>query len=40
VLEGVKNYVVDGASAGLILVVARTAAGELGVFAVRGTAST
>jgi len=38
VLEGVKNYVVDGASAGLILVVARTAAGELGVFAVRGDA--
>jgi len=37
-LEGVKNYVVDGASAGLILVVARTAAGELGVFAVRGDA--
>jgi alkylation response protein AidB-like acyl-CoA dehydrogenase len=34
VLEGVKNYVVDGASAGLILVVARTGAGELGVFAV------
>ncbi len=35
VLDGVKNYVVDGASAGLILVVAR-AAGDLGVFAVRG----
>jgi len=38
-LEGVKNYVVDGASAGLILVVARTAAGELGVFAVRDDAA-
>jgi alkylation response protein AidB-like acyl-CoA dehydrogenase len=36
-LEGVKNYVVDGGSAGLILVVAR-AAGELGVFAVRDDA--
>jgi alkylation response protein AidB-like acyl-CoA dehydrogenase len=35
VLDGVKNYVVDGASAGLILVVAR-AGEELGVFAVRG----
>ncbi len=36
-LEGSKNYVVDGASAGLILVVAR-AGDELGVFAVRGEA--
>jgi alkylation response protein AidB-like acyl-CoA dehydrogenase len=35
VLDGVKDYVVDGASAGLILVVAR-AGEELGVFAVRG----
>jgi alkylation response protein AidB-like acyl-CoA dehydrogenase len=34
-LDGVKNYVVDGASAALILVVAR-AGDELGVFAVRG----
>ncbi|HUN34364.1 MAG TPA: acyl-CoA dehydrogenase family protein [Trebonia sp.] len=34
VLTGVKNYVVDGASAGLILVVARTSGGEPGVFAV------
>ncbi|HEY6792909.1 MAG TPA: acyl-CoA dehydrogenase family protein, partial [Trebonia sp.] len=39
-LNGVKNYVVDGATAGLILVVARAfgaarpASGELGVFAV------
>jgi acyl-CoA dehydrogenase len=39
-LNGVKNYVVDGATAGLILVVARAfgealpAGGELGVFAV------
>ncbi|MCW2933511.1 MAG: acyl-CoA dehydrogenase protein [Actinomycetia bacterium] len=39
-LNGVKNYVVDGGTAGLILVVARAfgealpAAGELGVFAV------
>jgi acyl-CoA dehydrogenase len=32
-LDGVKNYVVDGATAGLILVVAR-AGEELGVFAV------
>jgi acyl-CoA dehydrogenase len=39
-LDGVKNYVVDGASAGLVLVVARTVPdGELGVFAVRGDAS-
>jgi alkylation response protein AidB-like acyl-CoA dehydrogenase len=41
VLDGVKNYVVDGATAGLILVVARVAgdpAGELGVFAVPGDA--
>ena len=38
-LSGVKNYVVDGATAGLILVVATTAAGPLGVFAVeRGAA--
>jgi acyl-CoA dehydrogenase len=41
VLDGVKNYVVDGATAGLILVVARVAgeapagpAGHLGVFAI------
>jgi alkylation response protein AidB-like acyl-CoA dehydrogenase len=37
VLDGVKNYVVDGATAGLILVVARVGddpGGELGVFAV------
>jgi acyl-CoA dehydrogenase len=33
-LTGVKNYVVDGASAGLILVVAKDEAGGLGVFAV------
>lgn len=34
-LNGIKNYVVDGATAGLILVVARDEAdGELGVFAV------
>jgi len=32
-LNGVKNYVVDGATAGLILVVAKDGAGELGVFA-------
>ena len=37
VLDGVKNYVVDGATAGLILVVAR-AGDELGVFAVPGDA--
>jgi acyl-CoA dehydrogenase len=37
VLDGVKNYVVDGASAGLILVIAR-AGEELGVFAVQGDA--
>ncbi len=37
-LNGVKNYVVDGASAGLLLVVARSE-GELGVFAVDGDAS-
>ena len=37
VIDGVKNYVVDGATAGLILVVARTGA-ELGVFAVPGGA--
>jgi acyl-CoA dehydrogenase len=40
-LDGVKSYVVDGATAGLILVVARTAAradGELAVFAVPGDA--
>ena len=37
VLHGVKNYVVDGGTAGLILVIAR-AGGELGVFAVRGDA--
>ena len=36
-LHGVKNYVVDGGTAGLILVIAR-AGGELGVFAVRGDA--
>ena len=36
-LDGFKNYVVDGASAGLILVVA-LADGELGVFAVQGDA--
>jgi acyl-CoA dehydrogenase len=36
-LTGVKNYVVDGATAGLILVVAR-AGDELGVFAVRADA--
>ena len=35
-LDGVKNYVVDGATAGLILVVARIPAGELAVFAVPG----
>jgi acyl-CoA dehydrogenase len=33
-LTGIKNYVVDGATAGLILVVARDEAGSLGVFAV------
>jgi alkylation response protein AidB-like acyl-CoA dehydrogenase len=38
-VSGVKSYVVDGASAGLILVVARTEAGELGVFAVEAAAS-
>jgi alkylation response protein AidB-like acyl-CoA dehydrogenase len=38
VLDGVKNYVVDGASAGLILVVARTGGG-LGVFAVTPAAA-
>ena len=37
VLDGFKNYVVDGASAGLILVIARAGA-ELGVFAVQGDA--
>jgi acyl-CoA dehydrogenase len=37
-LTGVKNYVVDGATAGLILVVARAADG-LGVFAVPGNAA-
>jgi acyl-CoA dehydrogenase len=36
-LDGAKNYVVDGATAGLILVVARTN-DELGVFAVQGDA--
>jgi alkylation response protein AidB-like acyl-CoA dehydrogenase len=36
-LDGDKNYVVDGATAGLILVVARTGQ-ELGVFAVQGDA--
>ena len=36
-LDGAKNYVVDGASAGLILVAAR-AGEELGVFAVRAGA--
>ena len=34
VLNGVKNYVVDGATAGLILAVARAADGSVGVFAV------
>jgi acyl-CoA dehydrogenase len=34
VLNGVKNYVVDGATAGLILVAAREADGSPGVFAV------
>jgi alkylation response protein AidB-like acyl-CoA dehydrogenase len=34
-LDGAKNYVIDGAHAGLILVVARTSNG-LGVFAVEG----
>jgi alkylation response protein AidB-like acyl-CoA dehydrogenase len=40
VLDGVKNYVVDGAAAGLVLVVARTGAepAELGVYAVSGDA--
>jgi alkylation response protein AidB-like acyl-CoA dehydrogenase len=38
VLNGVKNYVVDGATASLILVVAR-AGEELGVFAVQGDAA-
>jgi len=33
-LNGVKNYVVDGATAGLVLVVAVTEDGERGVFAV------
>jgi acyl-CoA dehydrogenase len=33
-LNGVKNYVVDGASAGLILVVAKVTGGNLAVFAV------
>jgi alkylation response protein AidB-like acyl-CoA dehydrogenase len=37
VIDGVKNYVVDGATAGLILVIAQ-AGGELGVFAVAGDA--
>ncbi len=37
-LTGGKDLVVDGASAGLLLVVARTADGELGVFAVDGGA--
>ncbi|HEY3736971.1 MAG TPA: acyl-CoA dehydrogenase family protein [Jatrophihabitans sp.] len=37
-LDGVKNYVVDGASAGLVLVVAHAGA-ELGVFAVDGDAT-
>jgi len=32
-LNGVKNYVVDGATAGLILVVAKDGAGDPGVFA-------
>jgi alkylation response protein AidB-like acyl-CoA dehydrogenase len=36
-LDGAKSYVVDGATAGLILVVARVGA-ELGVFAVPGDA--
>jgi acyl-CoA dehydrogenase len=36
-IDGIKNYVVDGSTAGLILVVARTGA-ELGVFAVPGGA--
>jgi acyl-CoA dehydrogenase len=37
VLDGVKNYVVDGGTAGLILVIARIGE-ELGVFAVRADA--
>jgi acyl-CoA dehydrogenase len=37
VIDGVKNYVVDGATAGLVLVVAQAGA-ELGVFAVHGDA--
>jgi acyl-CoA dehydrogenase len=37
VIDGVKNYVVDGTTAGLVLVVAQ-AGPELGVFAVRGNA--
>ncbi|HUN37320.1 MAG TPA: acyl-CoA dehydrogenase family protein [Trebonia sp.] len=39
-LGGVKNYVVDGATAGLILVVAKTDDGEPGVFAVERTERT
>jgi alkylation response protein AidB-like acyl-CoA dehydrogenase len=35
-LNGVKNYVVDGATAGLILVIARDEDADLGVFAVDG----
>jgi acyl-CoA dehydrogenase len=38
VLNGTKSYVVDGSSAGVVLVVARLADGEVGVFAVRGDA--
>jgi len=37
-LDGVKSYVIDGADAGLLLVVAR-AEGELGIFAVQDSAA-
>jgi alkylation response protein AidB-like acyl-CoA dehydrogenase len=36
ILNGVKSYVVDGATAGLILTIAREADGALGVFAIDG----
>jgi acyl-CoA dehydrogenase len=39
VLDGMKNYVVDGATAGLLLVIARTNTGELGIYAVDGDAA-
>jgi acyl-CoA dehydrogenase len=35
-LDGTKSFVVDGATAGLVLVVARTPGGDVAVFAVEG----